>query len=322
VLRSLPRFDDPNYLNREQHFSDAGIYRISDTHALVQTVDFFTPIVDDPYMFGQIAAANALSDIYAMGGKPLTALNIICFPTTCRPLQIMETILLGGYNKVKEAGAVVVGGHSIEDPEPKYGLSVTGLVEIKKLITGSEARPGDLLVLTKPLGTGIISTAVKGDMIDEKEADLVIRMMATLNAAASEAMIESSVLACTDITGFSLLGHLHEMLLSSSVSAQLEFEKIPFYPRVKEMAALGMIPGGAYRNLDYMLPHINWQGPFETKDDALVILADPQTSGGLLAAVAPGKTDQFLAALQARKIPGQVIGRITDNPKSTITISG
>jgi selenide, water dikinase len=321
VLRSLPKFDDPNYLNREQHFSDAGIYRISETHALVQTVDFFTPIVDDPYLFGQIAAANALSDVYAMGGKPLTALNIICFPTSCQPLEIMEAILRGGYDKVKEAGAVVVGGHSIEDPEPKYGLSVTGLVEIEKLITGSGARPGDLLVLTKPLGTGIISTAIKGEMIAEKEAALVTGTMAALNAAAAKAMLENGVLACTDVTGFSLLGHLHEMLISSKVSAVLEFDKIPLYPRVREMAAMGMIPAGAYRNLDYVLPHINWQGPVEAKDDALMIMADPQTSGGLLAAVAPVKIDSFLTALENRKILGQVIGHITDSAKNTITIS-
>lgn len=321
MLRSLPKFDDPNYLNREQHFSDAGIYRISETHALVQTVDFFTPIVDDPYLFGQIAAANALSDVYAMGGKPLTALNIICFPTSCQPLEIMETILRGGYDKVKEAGAVVVGGHSIEDPEPKYGLSVTGLVEIKRLITGSAARPGDLLVLTKPLGTGIINTAVKGEMIAEKEADLVVRTMAVLNAAASEAMLDNGILACTDITGFSLLGHLHEMLISSSVSAVLEYDKIPLYPRVEEMATMGMIPAGAYRNLDYLLPHINWQGPAEAKNDALIVMADPQTSGGLLVAVAPGKIDSFLAALQTRKTLGQVIGRITDGSENSITIS-
>ncbi len=320
MLRSLPEFDDPNYLNRDQHFSDAGIYRVSETHALVQTVDFFTPIVDDPYLFGQIAAANALSDVYAMGGKPLTALNIICFPISCQPLEIMETILLGGYSKVKEAGAVVVGGHSIEDPEPKFGLSVTGLVEIKRLITGSRARPGDLLVLTKPLGTGIINTAVKGDMIAEKEARLVIENMAALNAKASEAMVEQGILACTDVTGFSLLGHLHEMLICSSVSAVLNFDRIPFYPRVKEMAALGLIPAGAYRNLNYLLPYLKWQGPDELKNDALIILADPQTSGGLLAAVAPDKIDSFLSALQSVKTLGQVIGQITDSHGNTITI--
>jgi len=183
------------------------------------------------------------------------------------------------------------------------------------------ARPGDLLVLTKPLGTGIISTAIKGEMIAEKEAAMVTGTMAALNAAAAKAMLENGVLACTDVTGFSLLGHLHEMLVSSSVSAVLEFEKIPLYPRVKEMAAMGMIPAGAYRNLDYLLPHINWQGPVEVKDDALMIMADPQTSGGLLVALAPDKIDSFLTALETSKTLGQVIGRITDGPQNTITIS-
>lgn len=320
MLRSLPEFDDPNYLNREQHFSDAGVYKISATHALVQTVDFFTPIVDDPYMFGQVAAANALSDVYAMGGKPLTALNIICFPTSCQPLEIMENILRGGHDKVREAGAVVVGGHSIEDPEPKYGLSVTGLVEINKLISSSAANPGDLLVLTKPIGTGIINTAVKGNMITESDADTVIHSMAALNAAASAVMVETGVIACTDITGFSLLGHLYEMLVSSSVSAELEYERIPLYPKLEEMAATGMIPGGAYRNLEYMLPHIRWIGPAEKKDDALIIMADPQTSGGLLASVPPSVIDKFISDLEAKNIQGRIIGRITKNPENTITI--
>jgi selenide, water dikinase len=287
---------------------------------LVQTVDFFTPIVDDPYMFGQIAAANALSDVYAMGGKPLTALNIICFPSSCQPLKVMETILRGGYDKVKEAGAVIVGGHSIDDPEPKYGLSVTGLVEIDKLVTGGGARPGDLLVLSKPLGTGIINTAVKGNIINEGDADEIIKSMATLNAAASAAMIESGITACTDITGFSLLGHLHEMLLSSKVSAVIEHEKIPLYPRVNEMVAMGMIPGGAYRNLEYMMPHVNWEGADEIKDDILIIMADPQTSGGLLFAVAPEKSDAFLKTLKAKNTLGQVIGRIIKGIDATITI--
>lgn len=288
---------------------------------MVQTVDFFTPIVDDPYLFGQIAAANALSDVYAMGGKPLTALNIICFPASCQPLAIMETILRGGYDKVKEAGAVVVGGHSIEDPEPKYGLSVTGLVEINRLIGSSGARPGDLLVLTKPLGTGIINTAAKGEMIAKKEAGLVAGVMATLNAAASEAMLEVGVSACTDVTGFGLLGHLHEMLLSSSVSAELQFAEIPLFPRVKEMVSFGLIPGGAYRNLEYVLPHIDWRGAADQKEDALIILADPQTSGGLLAAVNPGKLEPFLAALQTKETSGLVIGRITAGPANRIMVS-
>lgn len=316
----MPRFDNPDFLNREQHFSDAGIYRISATQALVQTVDFFTPIVDDPYTFGQIAAANSLSDVYAMGGKPLTALNIICFPVSCQPLEVMEAILRGGYDKVIEAGAVVVGGHSIEDPEPKYGLSVTGLVEIDQLITSHGAKPGDLLVLTKPLGTGIISTALKGAMIAEKEAVEAVRGMAQLNAAASEAMSEVGVSACTDVTGFSLLGHLREMLITSAVSAAIDYQKVPLYPAVTEMTAMGMIPAGAYRNLDYIRPHLDWQGSPEAKEDALIIMADPQTSGGLLVALSPEKVDRYLTLLNDKGAVGHLIGCISSDPAGRITL--
>ena len=267
--------------------------------------------MDDPYTFGQIAAANALSDVYAMGGKPLTALNIICFPVSCQPLAVMEAILCGGHDKVLEAGAAVVGGHSIEDPEPKYGLSVTGIVDIDKLVTGKGALPGDLLVLTKPLGTGILATAVKGEMIAEKDAAEFIRGMAALNAAASAAMIGVGVSACTDVTGFSLLGHLYEMLISSNVGAEIDHSKVPLYPEVHDMVAMGMIPGGAYRNLDYMKPHISWQGGADEKDDALIILSDPQTSGGLLVAVPADKVDLFLADLDKRGASGSIIGQIT-----------
>jgi selenide, water dikinase len=223
----------------------------------------------------------------------------------------MEAILRGGYDKVIEAGAVIVGGHSVEDNEPKYGLAVTGLIEIEKMITGIGAKVGDLLVLTKPIGTGIIATAVKGDIIKEKEAHYFIKGMAELNASAADAMMLTGVSACTDITGFSLLGHLHEMLLSSGVGAEIEYEKVPLYKGVKDMAAMGMIPGGAYRNLDYMKPHLRWKGPAEEKDDALLILADPQTSGGLLVALPEDKCNCLFAALEDRGVSGSIIGQIT-----------
>lgn len=287
----------------------------------MQTVDFFTPIVDDPYVFGQIAAANALSDVYAMGGKPLTVLNIICFPASCHPLSIMESILLGGYDKVMEAGAVVVGGHSVEDPEPKYGLSVTGLVEIDKLITAEGARVGDNLVLSKPIGTGIIATAIKGDMISEEDSETFQKGMAALNFAASRAMLAVGVSACTDVTGFSLLGHLHEMLLSSGLGAAIQFAQVPLYPAVKEMAAMGMIPGGAYRNLNYMRPNLDWQGDPNERDDALIILADPQTSGGLLVAVSVDKTEKYLLMLNEMGGSGQIIGKVVKNKPGKITIA-
>ncbi len=286
----------------------------------MQTVDFFTPIVDDPYTFGQIAAANALSDVYAMGGRPLTALNIICFPVSCQPLEIMEAILRGGYDKVIEAQAVVVGGHSVEDPEPKYGLAVTGLVDPAELITGSGARPGDCLVLTKPLGTGIIATAQKGEVITEQDAAAAVEGMSYLNAAASAAMLEIGVSACTDVTGFSFLGHLYEMLVSSNVGAEIVYQHVPLYPAVKDMVAMGMIPGGAYRNLEYMRAHLDWKGSSDLKDDALIILADPQTSGGLLVAVSEEKVEAYLAALKKSNTAGHLVGRITAGPVGGIVI--
>ncbi len=313
-------FDDPNYLNRDQHFADAGIYRIADNQALVQSVDFFTPIVDDPYTFGQIAAANSLSDLYAMGAKPLTALNIICFPASCHPLEVMESILRGGYDKVMEAEAVVIGGHSVEDTEPKYGLAVTGLVDPQKIVTGSGAVPGDVLVLTKPLGTGIIATAVKGEMISSREASLSIRGMAELNDDASKAMIEAGASAATDITGFGFLGHLHEMLLDSKTGAEIDFGKIPLYPGVRDMTAMGMIPAGAYRNLDYIRPHLAWTGSAEDEKDALILLADPQTSGGLLVALDESRVQLYLDRLQAAGKEGHAVGRITGGKPGRIKV--
>ncbi len=312
--------DDPNYLNRDQHFADAGIYRISEHQALVQSVDFFTPIVDDPYTFGQIAAANSLSDLYAMGAKPLTALNIICFPVSCHPLEVMESILKGGYDKVIEAEAVVVGGHSIEDPEPKYGLAVTGLVDPQRVITGSGAAPGNILILTKPLGTGIIATGIKGGMINLKDAEPAIRGMVELNDAASRAMIETGVSAATDITGFSFLGHLHEMLLSSKVGAEIDHRKVPLYQGVEAMTATGMIPAGAYRNLEYVRPHVSWAGREKEKDDALIILADPQTSGGLLVALPEDRAGAYLERLEAAGKDGCEVGRITGDRPGAIKV--
>lgn len=321
MLRRLPAIDDPNYLNREQHFSDAGIYRISEKQALVQTVDFFTPIVDDPYKFGQIAAANAFSDVYAIGAKPLTALNIICYPVSCHPLKVMEDILRGGYDKIIEAGAVLVGGHSVEDSEPKYGLSITGLVDIDKMVTAGGAKPGDCLILTKPLGTGIIATAVKGEIITDQDAAVVINGMASLSAAPSKAMVQIGVSACTDVTGFSLLGHLYEMLISSNVAAEIESKKVPLYPEVKEMTAMGMIPGGAYRNLEYVRPHLSWQGKAKDKDDTLIILSDPQTSGGLLIALPEAKLEAYLSILEKNNAEGYHIGRITKGSPGRIVIN-
>ncbi len=317
----MPSIDDPNYLNRDQHYADAGVYRLSDEMALVQSIDFFTPVVDDPYLFGQIAAANAFSDLYAMGAKPLTALNLVCFPAERQPLKILEEILRGGFDKIREAGAVLIGGHSVDDAEPKYGLSVTGLVDPQRMITSGGARPGDLLFLTKSIGTGIINTAIKGGQLKESEAAETLQGMAALNAAAAAAMVEAGASAATDITGFGLLGHLHEMLIASGAGAAIKKEAIPLYPRAKEMAESGFIPGGAYRNLRFYEKAINWLGAEEEKADWLTILFDPQTSGGLLIAVPRQQAGALLSGLDSRNIKGFHIGEINGNRAGEITLS-
>jgi len=313
VLRRLPLSQDPAFLNRDQLFSDAGIYQISEKTALVQTVDFFTPVVDNPYLFGQIAAANSLSDIYAAGGRPVTALNIICFPCHRLPLEVMAEILRGGAEKVQEAGAVVIGGHSIEDEEPKYGLAVTGLIAIERLKLKQKARPGDCLVLTKPLGTGILTTALKAGVVAEKDIPEALEGMAALNAAAAEVLSEVDVSACTDITGFGLLGHLQEMITSAGVGASLDINNIPYYPGTRELAGKGFIPGGAYRNRDYYRSSIL----LEREDlwEQLILLADPQTSGGLLIAVEPGDLSKLLDGLSKKMVKAHYVGKVTGKEK-------
>jgi selenide,water dikinase len=281
---------------------DAAVFRLTDELALVQTVDFFTPIVDDPYLFGQIAAANALSDIYAMGGKPLTAMNILCHP--CKlGREAAVGILRGGADKVREAGAVIVGGHTVDDVEPKYGLAVTGLVHPERILTAAGARPGDLLVLTKPIGTGILATALKGDFITAGEMAEAVDGMCLLNAAAAEAAAEAGARACTDVTGFGLLGHLLNMLTDGKVGCTVESRAVPYYPRTLEMAEMGMVPAGAYGNRAFYEQKIAARGLDEL---VLAMLCDPQTSGGLLLAIPPER--------EQRLNPGDgcVIGRFTE----------
>lgn len=287
----------------------------------MQTVDFFTPVVDDPYLFGQIAAANSFSDLYTMGAKPLTALNLVCFPSEKQPLKILEEILRGGFDKIREAGAVLIGGHSVEDAEPKYGLAVTGLVDPRQMITSAGARPGDRLFLTKPLGSGIIATAIKGNQITVNKAGEALQGMAALNAAAGEAMIEGGASAATDITGFGLLGHLHEMLIASGVGAKIYHTAVPLYPGTEEMAAGGLIPGGAYRNLNYFQESVHWVEGEQNKEEHLLIFFDPQTSGGLLIAVPPQRAAALSAALEKRNLRGAHIGEITADTPGRITIS-
>ncbi len=267
---------------------DAAVYRLDGERAFVHTLDFFTPIVDDPYWFGRIAAANALSDIYAMGGVPLSAMNIVCFPCSLG-MDLLAEILRGGLDTVREAGAVILGGHTVDDEEPKYGLAVTGMVHPERILTTRGARPGNLLVLTKPLGTGILSTALKGEFISEEDMEAAVKGMASLNRKASLAAVAAGALACTDVTGFALLGHLAEMLPEEGLACEISMGRIPLYPRTREMASMGMIPAGAHRNRDFLSGMVEFDTGVEEVDRD--ILFDPQTSGGLLVALPPDGLD-------------------------------
>ena len=311
VLRQLPKSEDPNLLVGLDTSDDAAVYKMSEEMALIQTIDFFTPVVDDPYLFGQVSAANALSDIYAMGGSPLLALNIVCFPD-CLPREVLLQILLGGADKVREAGAVIAGGHTVSDDEPKYGLAVTGLVHPKEVITNAGARPGDLLVLTKPLGTGIISTALKADMIMEEVYGKFVASMVALNREPSLVMKEAGAHACTDVTGFGLLGHAAEMAQASGVSLILHQGEIPLLPQVGDLAAMGIIPAGAYNNRDYLEDKVVFDPGITQAEQA--ILFDPQTSGGLFIAVRAEKAGMLVNRLSRHgageaRVVGQVIKR-------------
>jgi selenide,water dikinase len=315
ILKNLPPLTDPRVLVGTE--DDAGVYRLTDDLAIVQTVDFFTPIVDDPFDFGAIAAANALSDVYAMGAKPLTALNLVAFPKE-GPLEVLGEILRGGAEKAREAGVSIIGGHSIDDREPKYGMAVTGIVHPQRMMLKAGARPGDRLVLTKPLGIGIISTAVKAGRAPEEAIRTAVNFMKTLNRAASEAMIEAGVKGATDITGFGLLGHLHEMLHTSGVSARLTLSGIPFIEGVRDLVKFS-VPGGTRSNLRFMEDKTGW-GKGITEDEKLM-LADAQTSGGLLIAVAPERLDALLRGLAARDVETRaVIGSVTEGDAGKIFV--
>lgn len=307
VLRHIPKATDPKLLVGLDTSDDAAVYQICADSAVIQTVDFFPPMVDDPYMFGQIAAANALSDVYAMGGKPVLALNIVCFPN-CLPVGVLEDILRGGADKVTEAGAIIAGGHSVEDNEPKYGLAVTGVVHPQRILTNAGAKVGDMLILTKPLGTGIINTAIKGGLVGEAEQRVAAQCMAMLNAGAAKIMSNYNVSACTDITGFGLLGHATEMAQASNVTLEIFASDCPLLPGVVEFAKMGMIPGGAYNNRQHVGDSVTFAAnvPRELQD----ILFDPQTSGGLLISVAESDAEQMLKQLNENEITSRIIGRV------------
>jgi selenide,water dikinase len=299
---------------------DAGVYKLTDELAIIQTIDFFTPIVDDPYSFGQIAAANAMSDIYAMGGKPLTALNVVCFPVKTMDISILKEILAGGVDKIHEAEAILVGGHSIEDEELKYGLSVTGIIHPAKVILNTGAKTGDRLILTKPLGTGIISTALKSKVASETAITRATKSMATLNRKASELMQEIGVHAGTDVTGFGFLGHACEMIEGTDVGMLIHSAAVPFFPETKGLAEMGMIPGGLHRNREFRLNMVEIKK--EVPDYLADILFDPQTSGGLLISVAEEKAPVLLERMHQEGIKeAAIIGEIVTEPKGKIIVN-
>ena len=278
--------------------------------ALVETVDFITPVVDDPYAFGAIAAANALSDIYTMGAKPIIALSIVGFPTKSLPIGVLGEIMRGSGDKAAEAGVSIVGGHSVDDNEPKYGLCVTGLVHPQRFITNAGARPGDVLVLTKPLGTGIITTGIDRRLVSQEAVDRVMAVMASLNRGACQAIVSVGVHACTDVTGFGLLGHLRTMARASRVGARVSLSQVPVLPETWDLAEAGIVPEGTHNNHRYLREDVSWDSAISR--EAQLVLCDAQTSGGLLIAVAPEKEEDLLAAMADEGVTAAVIGRIIE----------
>ena len=306
LLEGIRVHHDPNLLVGFDKSDDASVYKISDDLALVQTVDFFPPIADDPYLFGQIAATNALSDVYAMGGEPKLCLNIMAVPEDM-PKEAVHDILRGGYDKVYEAGALITGGHSILDEEPKYGLAVTGFVHPDKILTNSAAHPGDVLVLTKPIGIGVLTSAGKADLLTGDTVDFMNRMMTTLNKSARDVMVRYEVHACTDVTGFGLMGHGFEMAQGSDVELHIDVQAIDLIPEALEFARMGVLPAGMYRNRTFAEPGVDVG---DTELAVQDLLFDPQTSGGLLMAVAPSDADALLSELRGAVPSAQRIGTV------------
>jgi selenide, water dikinase len=328
VLGKLARQHDPNVLVGFDHADDAGVYQIAPDQALVQTVDFFTPIVDDPYTFGQIAATNALSDVYAMGGKPLTSLALVCFPEKA-DLAILERILAGGLSKMIEANCTVIGGHSIRDDETKFGYSVTGLVHPRKVLANSGAKPGDALILTKPLGTGVISTAIKQGKAEPAWIDAAVQSMTTLNKTAAELITGKNhnahgfnpryeVHGMTDVTGFGLIGHARELALASNVSLQIFSKEITVLPGALDCIRAGHIPGGLNANRDFAECVVGYEA--EISPELKALLFDPQTAGGLLISLAENDRGKLVAELQNAGIPARHIGNVVESQKPLIRI--
>lgn len=317
VLCNLPRFENPNLLVGFDKKDDACVYKISDDKVSIQTVDFFPPMVDDPYTFGQIAATNALSDIYAMGGDPAVAMNLLCFPSCLDPF-LMHDILSGGYSKISEAGAVVAGGHTIADPTPKYGLCVTGFAHPKEILTNSNAQVGDLLVLTKPIGIGILNTAAKAELLSSEKIKEVTNIMITLNKYAKESLKNLNVNSCTDITGFSLIGHSYEMASGSNKTIKIFTDYLPIIDDALSFAKMGIIPEGMYNNLEYLKDLFKCDNNIsqEMKD----LLLDPQTSGGLLISMPEKDALEYVSRMELHNPWTKIIGEVTSKKDYSIII--
>jgi len=306
----VPVATDPRILVDASTRDDAAVIRLTADRAIVATVDFFTPIVDDPYAYGRIAAANAFSDLYAMAATPLFALNIVGWPRGKLPFELLGEVLRGGADAAREAGAFIVGGHSVDDPEPKYGMVAIGEAHPDRIVTNAAARPGDLLVLTKPIGTGVLTTALKRDLLSEADLGPAVTVMTTLNAGAARAMAAVGVHAATDVTGFGLLGHLRSLLEASGVAAEITAAAVPLIPRAREMAERGAIAGGTERNLASVAEGVTFASGIG--EAVRILLADAQTSGGLLIAVPPDRAPDLVAALQREGAPSAaIIGRVT-----------
>jgi selenide,water dikinase len=319
VLRHVPAATDPRILVDAATRDDAAVFQLSADRAIVATVDFFTPIVDDPYDFGRIAAANAFSDVYAMGATPLLALNLVGWPRDTLPYDLLGEVLRGGADVARAAAAFVLGGHSIDDPEPKYGMAVVGEVHPDRIVTNAGARPGDALVLTKPIGTGVLTTALKRDFLSEAELAPAVAVMTTLNAAAARAMLAIGVHAATDVTGFGLLGHLHGLLEASGAAAEVTALAVPLLPRARDMAARGAVPGGTQRNLTSLADSVSFTAGVD--ETTRVLLSDAQTSGGLLIAVAPDRVGALVAALEREGSPAAaIIGRVVSGPAGRVAV--
>jgi selenide, water dikinase len=318
VLRHVFPTEDPNALVDSSTGDDAAVYLLDENRALVVTTDFFTPVVDDPYQYGQIAAANALSDLYAMGARPLFALNLLAFPRGKLHDGTLEQIIKGGVEKAREAGISILGGHSIDDAEPKYGLVAVGEVDPREMTTNAAARPGHRLVLTKAIGTGIVATAIKAGVVGEEVVEAATRSMAALNKGAAEVMREMGVRAATDVTGFGLLGHLRQMLRASGVAARLEAAAVPFLPGVKELAETARFPGGTMRNLADVKEDVSF--PANLSEIFRALLADAQTSGGLLMSVPPDIVPELLDRLAGKSPVAAVIGEVDEGPPGRIRV--